>query len=279
MDSVGLVGWWDASTLRRKGVAKAFCLLGSMMTADGGGGWQRGRSRIGPPLAQHHHHNPNHNRTTQMPHLGYRPTTPQHANVTPGHSLSTWCPREILGTGVFGQCFTHRKQASVSDQSLPTAPQTHPPYPISISNTRISVAQQYRTTSVPNGGRSGGCPRGAAGVAAARGARVPAGGRVAWGARCGGCRRGGRCGGYRQGGEAAGTGRGGAMRGGRWGRRGAGARGERVPGRDSWARIRGMRARKSPPAFQRGGGCQGGGELVRRQKIPTAPSPRASRTR
>ena len=45
-------------------------------------GWRAG-SRIGPPLAHHRQHNTNTNRTTQMPHLGYRPTQPHHASSPP----------------------------------------------------------------------------------------------------------------------------------------------------------------------------------------------------
>lgn len=53
---------------------------------DSGWGVLDGReagSRIGPPLAHHRQHNTNHNRTTQMPHLGYRPTQPHHASSSP----------------------------------------------------------------------------------------------------------------------------------------------------------------------------------------------------
>ena len=45
-------------------------------------GWRAG-SRIGPPLTIHRQHNTNTNRTTQMPHLGYRPTQPHHASSHP----------------------------------------------------------------------------------------------------------------------------------------------------------------------------------------------------
>ena len=92
-------------------------------------------------------HHPNRNRTTQMPHLGYRPTQPHHAILTTGHSLSTWCPREILGTGVFGQCFTHRKQASASDHSpKPLHRTTNPP---TLPNSKFKYPN-FGSSTVPH---------------------------------------------------------------------------------------------------------------------------------
>lgn len=96
----GLVRWRDALLLRRKGGAKAFCLAGSMMTADGGfwmaGGRQQDWPTTAPPPATQHQPQPHH---TNAPLGGStNPTAP--CILSTGHSPSTWCPREILGTGV-----------------------------------------------------------------------------------------------------------------------------------------------------------------------------------
>ena len=136
-------GWWD-------GIVGSGSVAGCLVAApergcqgvlfggeydDRGRGvlddW-RARGRIGPPLAHHRQHNTNHNRTTQMPHLGDRPTQPHHASSPPVTRPQHGAQGRSSGQGFEEQCLPiGNKRARVT--TLPnrtTAPQTHPPYPI-----------------------------------------------------------------------------------------------------------------------------------------------------
>ena len=157
--------------------AKAFCLAGSMMTADGGF-WMAGGQAAG--LA---HHWPTTGNTTPTPTAPHKcptwgidqPNRTMHPHL---RSLAlNMVPKGDPRDRGFRTVFTHRKQASASDHSFSancppeasilrcvphhgrrlnerngftadhpnrtTAPQTHPPYPSRNSHTRISVVQQY----------------------------------------------------------------------------------------------------------------------------------------
>lgn len=110
--------------LRRKGAAKAFCLAGSMMTADGGF-WMAGGQAAG--LA---HHWPTTGNTTaphKCPTWGIdqpnRTTHPHHRSLA-----LNMVPKGDPRDRGFRTVFTHRKQASASD---------HPPKPL------------HRTTNPP----------------------------------------------------------------------------------------------------------------------------------
>ena len=128
MGSVGLVRWWDASVLRRKGCAKAFCFAGSMMTADGGF-WMVERQAAG--LA---HHRPTTGNTTPTPTAPHKCPTwgidQPNRTMHPLHrSLAlNMVPKGDPRDRGFRTVFTHRKQASASDHSpKPLHRTTNPP--------------------------------------------------------------------------------------------------------------------------------------------------------
>ncbi len=127
MGSVGLVRWQDALLLRRKWGAKAFCLAGSMMTADGGF-WMAGGQEA--RLAHHWPTTSNTTPTTTAPHKC--PTWGIDQPNRTMHPLHRSLALNMVPKGDprdrgFRTVFTHRKQASASDHTPQTAPPHHKP--------------------------------------------------------------------------------------------------------------------------------------------------------